>query len=337
MKKHLFLIFLPPVILSSAALIADVDAPLSYIAFPMTVSAASSTLTFPEFGSLYDLALSQSLASVGVGKIPDPPPAPPREVPEPDPPEEAIPGNIASLTAVKGADTVADIEINNETAYDLSGAYREPECSGSVLIVHTHTSEAYRPSTAYPYVPTDNGRTEDTRFNVARVGDELAAQLRARGVTVYHDSTLCDYPSYNGSYQKSLGLMQSYLTAHPDIAVVIDLHRDAMESADGTVYRTVCTVDGAPCAQLMLVVGTDEGGLPHPDWRNNFSFAARLQREVTKDYPELMRPLNVRRERFNGHVSDHAVILEVGTTGNTLDEALSGIAPFAEALSRLLV
>ena len=237
---------------------------------------------------------------------------------------EDIPLNVKETEIVKGGTSLYGIEINNETDYDLSDALQDvtiPE-NPTVLIVHTHTSESYRPSSLYPYTPTDNSRTEDTDFNVARVGAELASELNSYGINVIHDSELNDYPSYNGSYKKTLELIEKHLHNNPKIDIIIDLHRDAMERSDGIKLSPVCNINGEKSAQVMLVVGTDQGGLTHPGWKNNFSFAVKLQTIINKNFPHLARPVNVRKERFNGHVSEKELIIEVGTTGNTLEEAL---------------
>ena len=115
--------------------------------------------------------------------------------------------------------------------------------------------------------------------------------------------------------------------------MVIDLHRDAMERSDGTVLSTVCEAGKENAAQIMLVTGTDQGGLSHPYWRDNFSFAVNLQTIINDNFPHLARPINVRKERFNGHVSKKELIVEVGTTGNTLDEALVSARALAFAIN----
>ena len=60
------------------------------------------------------------------------------------------------------------------------------------------------------------------------MGDELAAALEEQGLTVLHDREIYDYPSYTGSYNRSGAAVEAYLAEYPDIAVVIDLHRDAL-------------------------------------------------------------------------------------------------------------
>ena len=242
-----------------------------------------------------------------------------------------IPQNIEEINIKKGGTSLFGIEINNETEYNLENAFYEKKFSKntSVLIVHTHTSEAYRPSEKYLYEPKDNQRSEDINFNVAKVGSRLYECLKEKGIDIVHDKTINDYPSYSGSYSKTLKLIESHLKKNPSINIVLDLHRDAMEKSDGTKLSTVCEINGEKAAQIMIVVGTDQSGLPHSNWRSNFSFAVLLQKAMEEKYPGIMRPINVRCERFNGHASENEIIIEIGTTGNTLEEALVS----AEALS----
>ncbi len=233
------------------------------------------------------------------------------------------------------------IYLKNRTDYQirvedyLEKPLEYPEGS-AVLIIHTHGSEAYNPAGEDIYVPSDPSRTVDREFNVVRVGDELERVLEARGITVYHDRELYDYPVYVGSYERALEGIKAQLEAHPEIAVVIDLHRDALEADDGTVYKTVADIGDTPCAQVMLICGTNFSGLKHPDWRENLGLAMKLQRSMTENYPTLARPLKISENRYNQHMTHGSLIAEVGTNGNTLQEALTAVRYFGECLAQVL-
>ena len=205
----------------------------------------------------------------------------------------------------------------------------------AVLIIHTHGSEAYNPAGEDIYVASDPSRTEDTRFNVVRVGDELERVLTERGVTVIHDRELYDYPSYNGSYDRSLASIKAHLKENPEIKVVIDLHRDALEG-DGKLYKTVAGVGEEPCAQVMLICGSDSSGLNHPNWRENLTFALKIQHKMVTDYPTLARPLKISQYRYNQHATTGSLIAEIGTNGNTLQEALAAVRYFGACLADVL-
>ena len=235
------------------------------------------------------------------------------------------------------------LTIKNSTSYDIDVGALLAEGTGitlpsegpQVLIVHTHGSEAYTPDAYDRYEETDTDRTEDKNYNVIRVGDELSEALEAQGISVLHDREIYDYPSYTGSYSRSGAAVESYLAQYPDIAVVIDLHRDALGDGEVT-YKTVAELDGVASSQLMMLVGTGESGLYHPNWTENLKLALYLQQAVNARYPTLARPVSVVQERYNQHLSTGSFILEVGSNGNSLQEAITAVRLFADAVGPAL-
>ncbi len=205
-----------------------------------------------------------------------------------------------------------------------------------VLIVHTHGSEAYFPQGKESYALTDVERTSDKRYNVIRVGDELEKVLKENGIPVLHDRNIYDSPSYNGSYTRTLDAIAAALKKNPSIKVVIDVHRDAMTDSDGTKYRTVAEINGKRYAQMMLVMSTGESGLPHPDWAENLKLAVKLQEAMSSKYPDIMRPINLRKERFNMHATKGSMLVEVGTSANSIGEAIESIKLLGKELSHIL-
>lgn len=200
-----------------------------------------------------------------------------------------------------------------------------------ILIMHTHGSEAYTMVGDDIYTETDTSRTDDPNYNMIRVGEEMKAVFESMGFSVIHDTSLYDYPNYTGSYTRSLAGIQSMLEQYPTISVVLDVHRDALIASDGTVYKAVTQVNGEDVAQVMLVVGTNDGGLTHPGWQDNLNLAAHIQLGMTAIEPTLARPINLRSQRFNQHLTPCSLLVEVGTSGNTLQEALRGARYFAQA------
>lgn len=243
---------------------------------------------------------------------------------------------------LSAADKAKTVTVNNETSYDVDVASclsepvnirSESKDEPQVLIVHTHGSESYKPDDAFPYTPTENERTTDTRYSVVRVGDELTQILEKNGIPTEHCRDIFDSPVYSGSYDRSLAAIDAALEAHPSIQVVIDLHRDSILTDSGKAYKTSCTIDGAEMAQLMFVVGTDDGGLQHDHWRDNLNYVVGLQYALNRTYPTLMRPVNLRTQRFNQHARTGSILVEVGSSGNTMSEALSAIRLFGQVLS----
>ncbi|MGM9551351.1 MAG: stage II sporulation protein P [Clostridia bacterium] len=242
----------------------------------------------------------------------------------------------------KGYKSVEGIYINNQTKKDIDVSSLlnknldlSLSDSPSVLIVHTHTSESYTPSALYNYTPTETDRTTNLNFNMVSVGEIIYQKLTDNGINVIHDKSINDHPSYSGSYSKSLKLIKSYTEKYPSIKIVIDVHRDAIVTNEGVKMRPVTAFDSGS-SQVMLVIGTNESGLDHPAWQTNLAFALKLQHKMNTLYPSLARPINLRKERFNQHTAPYAFILEVGTNGNTLEEAKKGAEYFSEALIALL-
>ena len=263
--------------------------------------------------------------------------------PTPDAPEASAPADTPTPTLLRAYDLsgAAAVQNNSGLAVDLDALAAEgltltlPAEGPQVLIFHTHTSEAYTPDGADRYVASDPYRTEDLTQSVVRVGDALAAALEAHGLTVLHDREVYDYPSYTGSYSRSGASVERYLAEYPTLRVVIDLHRDALGDGD-VVYKTKAVLDGRTCAQAMLLVGTGANGLSHPAWRENCKLALYLQAAATGRWPSLMRPVDLVAERYNQQLSTGMFILEVGSTGNTLREAVAAVEAFGDAAGAAL-
>ena len=270
----------------------------------------------------------------------------------PAPTEGDDAGEDAPTTTADGLPIVATsiaggLSIKNETdiAVDAAALLQQgpavvlPAGEPQILIMHTHASEAFTPAGRDLYPASDTCRTEDTNYNIVHVGDVLADTLTAAGLQVLHDRTIYDYPSYTGSYNRSGAAVQEYLNQYPSLRIVIDLHRDALCS-DSVVYKTVAELPDAACSQVMLLVGTNASGLYHPYWEENLRLAVYLQDAVNTAHPTLMRPITLVNERYNQHLTRGSLIIEVGSSGNTLQEATRAVRLFGEsagpALARLV-
>lgn len=283
-------------------------------------------------------------------KTPPPSAAPlPEEPVEPEAPPEFPDNGVAARTlspsSPEGYLVAGDVYINNRSDLELdasifhetfAAALAEEE-GPQVLIVHTHGSEAYTMPPGQEYVPSGESRTTDSQFNVVRVGDEIAAVLEAAGLEVLHDAALHDYPEYSGAYGRSLETVERYLEEYPTIRFVLDVHRDAISDGDGSPYKVISSVDGRSAAQMSFVIGTDGGGLEHPQWRENLKFAAAVQQELAERYPTLMRPITVRNSRYNQHTTTGSLLVEMGAAGNSLDEALLSARLLGQAIGQLFL
>ncbi len=221
----------------------------------------------------------------------------------------------------------------SDLGFDFAAAL--PEEAPQVLIVHTHGCEAYTMPVGEEYEASDDHRTLDERYNVVRVGDEIARVLESAGIGVVHDRTLHDYPNYSGAYNRSLATVENALKENPSLVYILDVHRDAVSDADGSQYKLLCAEE-PDAAQLEFVIGSNGGGLSHDRWRDNLRLACAVQATVLRDHPTLMRPIIVRNSRYNQQVSPGALLLEVGTAGNSLDEALVAARLFAQGFAETI-
>ena len=205
----------------------------------------------------------------------------------------------------------------------------------AVLIIHTHATESYTKQPGEDYTESSAYRTLDESYNMVSIGDHLAALLEAGGIRVIHDRQLHDYPSYNGAYDNARAAIEDYLAQYPTIRLVLDLHRDAAGDGNGGQVSTSATVDGEEASQLMLVLGTDEGSTPHPNWQENLSLGLKLAAMLEQQNPGVCRGINLRRHRFNMDLSPGGLLIEVGTAGDTHQKALHAAAALAEGILAL--
>lgn len=226
-----------------------------------------------------------------------------------------------------------DVQINNQSDYELTEEMLTPNAEitnkTNILIYHTHTCESYTASEGYEYEMTGNFRTTDLNYSVARVGTELTTYLENKGFNVTHNTTYHDYPSYSGSYDRSLETIKDLLMG-TDTQLVIDLHRDAVGSSSS--YAPTVKINDKYAAQMMFVIGTDGGGLEHPNWTQNLKIAIKIQKKANEMYPGLFRPVIVRNSRYNQHLTTGSSIIEVGATGNTMDQCILSMQCLANVL-----
>lgn len=200
-----------------------------------------------------------------------------------------------------------------------------------VIIYHTHTTESYTKSKAYPYEPSGMFRTLNKNTSVVKIGREIAKFLEKNNIGVYHDETVYDHPSYNTSYSKAGKAILSLVKKYSGAKIVLDIHRDAI-GVGTELYKPIIKIDGKDVAQFLIVVGTNEGGLSHAKWRENLKLALKIKTVADKEYPGLCRYVLLRKERFNQQVAPGALIIEMGATGNTVEEVLRTSELFSEVL-----
>lgn len=268
-----------------------------------------------------------------------------RSLPEPTvqaQPQETVPPAQQEPPIFRAEDAaLVAVDYNCDRSPDLEQLLTEPldwDLTGDgprVLILHSHTTESFTQGGEDRYEESSAYRTLDAGHNMIVLGEIVAGILRENGIEVIHDTTLHDYPSYNGSYTHAAASTKAYLEQYPTIELILDLHRDAAAVGNGQM-DTSATVNGRESAQLMLVIGTDDGGLYHPGWEENLALAVKLQALLEQTHPGLCRPLNLCAERFNGDTSPGALLVEVGAAGNTRDEAMLAAEALADGIIALV-
>ncbi len=257
----------------------------------------------------------------------------------------AIPDGV-ELVGVKdlcGYDEEPTLLIGNSTKYSVNPAdilaqkpdfdFNTEDKAPTVLILHTHGTEAYLPDNINYYTPETTFRSIDPSETVVAVGEVIADTLNAAGIITLHDTTMYDAEDFNAAYTNSRNAAKIWLEKYPTIKCIIDVHRDAIVSADNLNIKPIVEIYGKPAAQIMFVIGTDYAGAVHPDWRENLSFAACVQQQANYMYPRLFRPLNLREASFNQQLVSGAVLLEVGSCANTITEAKYSAVMFARAFA----
>ena len=229
-----------------------------------------------------------------------------------------------------------NVKIKNQTTYNLTEDILNPNIkidNKNFLIFHTHSCESYKPSEKYQYSQTGNYRTTDKNYSVIRVGNELENYLKQYNINVIHDTSYHDYPSYTGSYTRSLQTVENILKTNQS-DIIIDLHRDAVGSRPD--YAPTVKIGEDYAAQIMFVIGTNEGGLWHPNWQQNLKFAVKVQQKAEEMYPGLFKPIMLTKSRYNQHTGKYANIMEIGSTGNTLDQCLNSMKYLSAVLNEIL-
>lgn len=263
----------------------------------------------------------------------DAPTAPRETQPDPAPtqPQTQLPAfekdELSGISVTYHAALSPSLEnlLTQPLAWDLTGK------APTVLIIHTHTTETYTGS----HIPYDGAyRTLDERYNMVSVGRELKQALQQRGIHALHDTNIYDYPDYDSAYAAARYSIEEYLRRYPTIQMVLDLHRDASDTPTGQL-TTSAIAGGQKTAQLMMVVGTDAGGLYHPNWQENLALALKLTALLERSDPGISRPIDLRTQRFNMDLTPGSLLVEVGAAGDTPEEARIAIHALAQAIAEL--
>lgn len=206
-----------------------------------------------------------------------------------------------------------------------------------VLILHTHATESFMSEDKDYYTEDFSSRNRDNTKNMVAVGKVVTQKLNDAGIKTVHATVQHDYPSYTASYSRSATTICEYLKKYPSIKVVIDLHRDAVSKDNGDKVKLVTEIKGKKAAQVMLVMGSQSGGVTNfPKWKENLKLAVRLHRTIERKYPTLARPIMLMSKNYNESLTTGSMLIEFGTDVNTLSEALYSAEMVGDSLVEML-
>ncbi len=231
------------------------------------------------------------------------------------------------------------INIKNETGLkiDIKKLLNEPlklvpdKKGPKIFIYHTHTTECFLKSADEIGKSKTPSRTTNNKYNVVRVGDALINNLKKYNIDVLHNTTIHD-ADYNSSYVKSLNTLTGYVDKYSSLKMAIDLHRDA--AGEGKL-RAVKKINGKNVAEIMFVIGTD-AKLSNPRWKENLKLAIKVQARLNEICPGIAKPIYVSKNRYNQHLMNGSVIVEIGGDGNVIDECVRSTSYLAEAINDVI-
>lgn len=255
-------------------------------------------------------------------------------------------GKIVEIQMTTGSNFIQGVAIKNGSSrtVDISSQLKiKPDIkitdsvNPQVLIMHTHTTECYMSYYAGYYNKSDESRSKDHTRNVVAVGEAICAQLRAANIAAIHDVTVHDSPKYSGAYERSVQTVKKILEQYPSISVVIDIHRDAIYKSKTERYKPTITINGRKAAQMMIIASVgNSAAVPHPNWQQNLRFALRLQSALHTQYTGIMRPLYIVDSRYNQHLTNGSLLIEVGADSNTVSEAVYSGEILGKTLAQVL-
>ena len=222
----------------------------------------------------------------------------------------------------------------NNSQYEMLSASNAPR----VLIVHTHATEAYSKigATFYESDIDEIARSSDNTENVVSLGKLMSDILNEKGISTVHCTVMHDSVQSKDSYLRSEETIREYLEKYPSIELVIDLHRDSIMKPNGALIRPVTLVNSEATAQIMCVVGSEWGGEACPNWQDNLSLALKLREKLNRDYTNLCRPTELREYTYNQELSRYSLTLEIGSSGNSLEEARRAVVLVTNALVSMM-
>ena len=234
-------------------------------------------------------------------------------------------------TAANATSTFGNIAVRNTTpshSINIESSLNAPlelhitdKSKPTVLIYHTHTTEAYEMLDEGWFTNSWSTRSKDPTINMVRVGDAICEELEKQGIGVIHDVEIHDL-KYTGAYDHSRAAITKIIEENPTIQISIDVHRDAIHNSDVKRTKPVAEINGKKAAQVMIIAGCEDGRVEHFEgWEKNLTFDLRFQQTAETMFPTLMRPVLFSGRKYNMDLLPCSALFEFGSDSNTLAEA----------------
>lgn len=213
---------------------------------------------------------------------------------------------------------------------DLKKYSEEVNKNMNIILFHTHGTEAYKEFAKKNY------RSDNVKNNIVGIGGIIAKNLKNYGLNINHLTEYNDIPSYNLSYANSKKLVTKHLDAKKK-NLIIDIHRDGADAESDyekiLESATRVKINNEYIATFSIIIGGENENI------EDLKKIANTVKSVSDDlYPGLCRGVVIRDGAyFNQNISDYALLVEVGSNLNTIDEAKTTADFLSEILCNAIV
>lgn len=237
-------------------------------------------------------------------------------------------GNNDKVLSLEHNDDYSDLESLKKVSSYMEDPNPVDINNPIIYIYNSHQLENYASNNLEIYGITPN---------VLMASYLLKEKLNSRGLsTIVEDANMSEFLSINGwdyasSYKASRIFILDKKNKYPTLKYFIDIHRDSI-GREGTT----AVIDGKSYAKILFVVG-----LEHNNYQSNLNTATEVNNLFDKYYPKLSKGIYKKSGPgvdgvYNQDISPNSMLIEVGGTGNNIDEVLNTINAITDVLSRYI-
>lgn len=198
----------------------------------------------------------------------------------------------------------------------------------NIYIYSTHPKEGYLDGYLEGY---------SINPNILMASSLLQQQLMKEGITsLVEQSDLTSYMNKNSmdfyqSYKASRVFLEQVIKKYPNMDLIIDLHRDAVERKN-----TYVEINGKSYAKVLFVVGQK-----YDTYKLNLELVNKINDKIKEKYPTLTRGVMMKNRPeqngvYNQDLNPNIILLELGSNNNTIDEVYNTIELIAPILKEVI-